>query len=453
MDTRTDMSPRRAVVPRATSIARMYELRLVWMLAVLALGVLAASYAPIPPLWALTLKIVFLAAGVITVFLVSVRLARANELLGRASSQLEDIIANLKDGVIVYDNDFMIHMFNAAAEGMFGMKRGSVVGKRCGPERVQEKDLRFLTQVMFPSLAPQSIQRSETGAYPQIIDISFSEPVREMRTFTIPLLDDEGKPVRFMKTVEDRTREVQLQRSKSQFISVAAHQLRTPLTAIQWIFEILTKSPTMQDDDRRAAEDGIQASTKLLKIVNDLLDVSRIEEGRFGYDFKEVKAVAFVEDILKRAMATAAQYGVSLYLDRGTEEDAVVYIDADKLGMAFSNFVDNAIKYNVKNGSVTVKLERLGAEPYLQVSIKDTGIGIPPEAMSQLFKKFFRAENVSKVYTEGTGLGLFIAKNIIERHGGAVWAESVLKRGTTFFFTLPTDQSLIPTKEIGYTEE
>lgn len=453
MDTPTGTGHTPQTLPRISSRARLHELRLVWVLVALSIGVLFASYGPISPLLALILKVVFLTAGVATVFIVSIRLARANESLARASRQLENVIANLKDGVIVYDNDFTVHMFNAAAEEIFGIKKDAVVGKRCGPERVQEKDLRFFTQVMFPSLAPQSIQRSEPGKYPQIIDLSFSEPVREMRTYTIPLLDDEGKVIRFMKTVEDRTREVQLQRSKSQFISVAAHQLRTPLTAIQWIFEILTKSPVIQEDDRKVAEDGIQASTKLLKIVNDLLDVSRIEEGRFGYEFKEVKVSSFIEEILKRAMTTAAQYEVSLYFDRGAETETVVYIDPDKLGMAFANFVDNAIKYNVKNGSVTVKLERLGTEPYVQVSVKDTGIGIPPEAMNELFKKFFRAENVSKVYTEGSGLGLFIAKNIIERHGGSVWAESVLKRGTTFFFTLPTDPSLIPSKEIGYTEE
>lgn len=443
----------RDALSRAASLSRMYELRLVWAISVLSIGFLVASYLPMPFIWALVAQVLFLAAGIAAVFFVSMRLARANEMLGRASHQLESIVANLKDGVIVYDNEFTVHMFNAAAEGMFGIKKDDIIGKRCGPERVQEKDSRFLAQVMFPSLAPQSIQRSEAGKYPQVIDISFTEPVREIRTFTIPITDDDGAIVRFMKTVEDRTREVQLQRSKSQFISVAAHQLRTPLTAIQWIFEILTKSPTMQGDDLHIAEDGIQASTKLLKIVNDLLDVSRIEEGHFGYEFKDVKVLPFVEDILKRAMPTAAQYGVSLYLDREIDEGATVHIDADKLGMAFSNFIDNAIKYNVKNGNVTIRAERLGEGQYIQISIKDTGIGIPPEAMEQLFKKFFRAENVEKVYTEGTGLGLFIAKNIIERHGGSVWAESILKRGTTFFFTLPTDPSLIPTKEVGYTME
>ncbi|MBI3088996.1 MAG: ATP-binding protein, partial [Candidatus Colwellbacteria bacterium] len=140
-------------------------------------------------------------------------------------------------------------------------------------------------------------------------------------------------------------------------------------------------------------------------------------------------------------------YEVELYFDKGKETTINTMIDAGRLGLAISNLLDNAIKYNVKNGTVTVKIERLTDKPYLQVSIKDNGIGIPPEEAPKLFTKFFRSENAARIETEGSGLGLYITKNIIERHGGAIWAESILGRGTTFYFTLPLDPKLIPPRE------
>ena len=128
-------------------------------------------------------------------------------------------------------------------------------------------------------------------------------------------------------------------------------------------------------------------------------------------------------------------------------------LDPQKLGVAISNLIDNAVKYNVQNGEVIIGIERLKDKPYVQISVKDTGLGISPEAMSNLFTKFFRAENAVKSVPDGIGLGLYIAKNIIQRHGGEIRAESQVNRGTTFYFTLPTDPKLVPAKEIVYSED
>ncbi|MBI5079083.1 ATP-binding protein, partial [Candidatus Wolfebacteria bacterium] len=138
---------------------------------------------------------------------------------------------------------------------------------------------------------------------------------------------------------------------------------------------------------------------------------------------------------------------------RPDESSIMVSIDPQKLGMVLWNLLDNAIRYNVKNGEVIVGVERLKDKPYLQIRVKDTGVGIPPDQINRLFVKFFRSENVVKFVPDGSGLGLYIAKNIIRRHGGEIWAESQINRGTTFNFTVPTDSRLIPSKEIVYEEE
>ncbi|MEX2033234.1 MAG: ATP-binding protein [Candidatus Colwellbacteria bacterium] len=397
-------------------------------------------------IWILISVIITLAAAGI-IFWQRRSLLRANLEISTASSRLQALVNNLSDGIIAYDNNFMIQIFNPAAERIFGVNREQIAGHAFGPERVQELPFRLLAQTIFPSLAPLVVERSESGTLPQIVDLSFTDPKRELTVSTDRIIGPAGETRGFIKLVRDRTREVEILRSKSEFITIAAHQLRTPLTTVHWVFEGLKGKDKLEDEDKELAASGLRESVKLLKIVNDLLDVSKIEEGKFGYDFKQVNIIDFLSGILTNAEAMAKEYEVKLYFDRGGETALNLMIDATRLGLAISNLLDNAIKYNVKNGRVDVKLERLVDKPYLQISIQDTGIGVPPEEISKLFTKFFRAGNAVKAETEGAGLGLYIAKNIINRHGGTIRAESTISRGTTFYFTLPLDFSLIPSSE------
>jgi len=422
------------------------ELRFFWAFLLLAIVLLVIDAINLDLIWLWIDLAVFAVLGVV-IFWIGLSAAKSNMANRSSSRRLDSIIANLSDGVVVYDNDFKILIFNNAAEGIFNIQREQVMGQSFGPERAGEPNFRLLTQTIFPSLAPKVVRQSEPGAYPQIIDISFTE--HEIRVSTDRLVNDKGQVVGFVKLIQDRTREVELLKSKSEFITIAAHQLRTPLTAVNWIFEGFSTSEELGPEDRELAGNGLTATRKLLKIVNDLLDVSKIEEGRFGYNFEQADLVAFISELLINAQAISKEYGVKLYFDKGGEATLPIHIDKNRLGLAFSNLMDNAIRYNIENGSVTVAIKRVPKKPYVEISVKDTGIGIPPQNMSKVFTKFFRAENVLKRETEGSGLGLFITKNIINRHGGTIWAESVIDRGTTFFFTLPTDPKLIPPKEVG----
>ncbi len=429
----------------------MPELRLFWIFLLLIIALLVIDIFYLPFLWVGISLVITLVSGTI-VFWNGVKLARSNLELKVAAGRLERIVTDSDDGVIAYDGNFQILTFNPAAERIFGINKEEVLGQQFGPERAQTDRFRFLAQTIFPSLAPTVVQRSEPGEYPQIADLSFSEPIRELRVSTNRIIGPQNQVLGFIKLVRDRTREIELLRSKSDFITIAAHQLRTPLTAIHWTFEGLA-AKNLNPEDKELATRGLNDSVKLLKIVNDLLDVSKIEEGRFGYDFREVNIIDFLAGILANAQVLAKRYEVQLYFDHGKESTINVTVDEERLGLALSNFLDNAIKYNVKNGTVTVKVERLTGKPLLQISIKDTGVGIPADEMNKLFTKFFRAENAMKLETEGSGLGLYIAKNIINRHGGVVWAESVVNRGTTIYFTLPLDPSLIPPKETAIMSE
>lgn len=426
------------------------ELRLFWVFLLFMLATLVVGFIHLPSFWKfVNFGLLLLVAG--TAFGNSLNAAKSNETLRNEERRLRQVVGDLKDGVILYDQNFKILSVNPAAEQILGLKAEEIVGQAFTLKLKQGAGSRYrvLLTVLFPALAPALVERSEPGSYPQVVDISLDEPALELRAATSRITDDRGEAVGFLKVVRDRTRDLALLRSKSDFITIASHQLRAPLTAVSWALEGLSKE-NLAGTQKDLVKTGAQAAANLSKIVNDLLDVSKIEEGRFGYQFEEVGLVSFLDEILKEAEPIAREYQVKVYFDRPAGEDIKVIADRQKLGTALSNLIDNAVKYNVPNGEVAVKAERLSDRPYAQVSIRDTGVGIPPEAIDKLFTKFFRGENVFKFSTQGSGLGLYIVKNIIRRHGGRIWAESALNRGSTFFFTLPTDPALIPLKDIVY---
>ncbi len=422
------------------------EFRPVYYLSPLLIIVLIVSFLYVPASLVLIPVLAVVAVLVLMVAL-SWRLSKANINVKTETQQVQSIIAHLNIGVVAYDNDFKVLIFNPAAEEIFALNRGDIVGQKLSAAMASDPKFKVLAQVVFSSLAPTVIKRSDPGVYPQIIDVSFDEPMLELRVVTDKIFDEKGAVSGFVKLITNRTREIELLKSKTEFITVAAHQLRTPLTAINWALESLEGSQ-LQPQQKELADTGFLAAKKMLKTVNDLLDVAKIEEGRFGYQFEEVNVVSYLEDILSQSNDIAKQYNIKLYFQRPKESSISVYIDQQKMSMVLFNLIDNAIKYNVENGSVTVSVEKVNNEPYVKITIKDTGIGIPANQMDKLFTKFFRADNVVKFSPDGTGMGLYIVKNIVTRHGGKIWVESELNRGTTFYFTVPTSKDMIPKKEL-----
>jgi signal transduction histidine kinase len=165
-----------------------------------------------------------------------------------------------------------------------------------------------------------------------------------------------------------------------------------------------------------------------------------------------VNILDFIGKLLADVLPAARKAGVKIYFDRPADDIPTVTADQKRLSLAVVNILENAIRYNVENGEVTVKVDRIPNKPYVEISVKDTGIGVPPEAKEKLFTKFYRADNAMKSQTEGSGLGLYIVRSILNAHGGEVWIESELNRGTTVHLTLPTDLNLIPKHEFGSTE-
>ncbi len=236
-------------------------------------------------------------------------------------------------------------------------------------------------------------------------------------------------------------------RLKSDFVSVAAHQLRTPLSGVKWVLKLLLDGdlgPTT-DYQKRMLERGIEANEKMIQLVNDLLNVSRIENGKFGYKFEENDFAKFLQTLVANVDLPSKERNVEVVLKTPREALPEFFFDPEKLLIALQNIVDNALKYTLPGGSVTIAVETKG--DYMEIKVSDTGVGIPKDDLPKLFSKFFRAANVIHLQTDGSGLGLFIVKSIILRHGGQIWVDSVEGKGTTITVVIPTKAELLPKEE------
>lgn len=360
----------------------------------------------------------------------------------------QNILKVIDDGVIIYDKDFKITYFNETSSKIFRIQPEEVLNKKIQVKDAQDEKLQRLVQVVFPSLAPLIIIRSSPEDEPHIADISFEDPELFLRVLTAKLRNENGDVLGFVKIIHDKTREVQLLKSKNEFITIASHQLRTPINEIRWAIESMVTDEKLDNQTKEILNGTLNSVKRLANLIDNLLNVSKIEEGKFGYNFEELNYLDFMKEVLSEMLPQIKHLGLNLYLNPPEEELPMIYFDKQKLYMAISNLLDNATKYNVQNGKIVVSIQKSNDGKFIETSIEDTGVGIEPEALKNLFSKFFRTSAGEKFNTEGSGLGLYIAKNIIRSHGGKIWAESEVGRGTKITFTLPIDKSLIPKKEV-----
>ncbi len=428
------------------------EFHIVWIFLAIAAVAFAIDAVELGNSFFLLVEGALLFVSFLLLAVTAYRAARIDRDTKVERGEFKNISETLDDALVVYDEKFRVMIFNAAAEHLFKLPAQKVIGHVVVPQDVEREGWRMLVQTIFPSLAPRVVVRSKEGEFAQVSDISFTDPQAELRVTATPIKGEAGQTFGFIKIIHDRTAQIGAFRAQSEFVTVASHQLRTPTTELRWAIQSLAHEEGLSPQGKEIVKGALQSAESMLRRIEELLNISRMEEGKFGYQFAEINIVDFLSKVLADVLPAAQRTGVKIYFDRPQSPLPNVMADRDRLSIALTNILENAIRYNVENGEVIVKVDALAGKPFLQVSVKDTGIGVPAESMNKLFTKFYRADNAMKSQADGSGLGLYMTKNIVMAHGGEIWAESELNRGTVVYFTLPTDPSLVPQHEVG-TEE
>lgn len=293
-----------------------------------------------------------------------------------------------------------------------------------------------------------------TGSLLFIQDINISHAVTAVTLIIsiilgIFMIESVRKEVRQRERIESlandlsvaNTRLLELDKQKSEFVSLATHQLRAPLTAMKGYTSLILEGEMgeIAPETKQAVTRIYDSANTLTNIVNDYLNISRIELGTMKYSFDSLDFKKLIEDVIGELKPNIEKKGLEFTFNCDVNQKYRVHADVDKLKQVIANLIDNSLKYT-PSGKIELSLVRKNLEKKLLFSVKDTGVGIAPEVMSKLFSKFVRSDNANKQNIYGTGLGLYVAKQMIIAHKGRVWAESLGDgKGSTFFVELDAE--------------
>ena len=264
---------------------------------------------------------------------------------------------------------------------------------------------------------------------------AFNSMADKLAEYTKGLENEVAKRTEELTKANETLRE--LDRVKSDFISIAAHQLRTPLSALKWVMGILLddNSQNLTSEQRGLILKGVESNDRMLQLVNEMLIVTRIESGKEHFEFVPLHMEDIMENVILDFAGQAHVRKINLSFVKPPERLPYIKADAEKIRSVLQNLIENAMRYTPDGGSITLTASL--EDKVIKGTVSDTGIGIPKHQQASIFNKFFRADNAVKQQTDGTGLGLYIARSILEKHGGTLTFESVEGKGTTFTLTVP----------------
>jgi len=329
----------------------------------------------------------------------------------------------LTDGLLIFDQNNKLILINPQAEKFFEIKEENALGKSMihlsGIENMKPL-------VGFLGGGIKQVTREDVKIKDNFI----------LQVTSVPIMDD-GERISVLIILHDVTKERLSDKMKTEFVTLAAHQLRTPTSAVKWSLQALSGGDlgTLNEEQKKAVETAYITNDKVIGLVKDLLDLAQIEEGRFLSNMELCDVEGIILEIIKENETVIKNRKLNVEFQKSEYPLPKLMLDKEKIKIAIENIFDNALRYTLAGGRVTIIC--IGGKKEVQIQIKDTGLGIPAEEQGRVFTKFFRSNNVMKRETEGTGLGLYISKNIVEAHGGQIWFNSELNKGTTFFFTIP----------------
>ena len=342
-----------------------------------------------------------------------------------ARDKIDAILKSIADGLIVTDIYNRVILMNPAAEDQLGIRFTEVINRSID-FAIQDETLRDRINT--------TLNKKETG-YEFDFQLPGAGPKnpRIMRARTSEIADKTGKQTGIVTIIHDVTHEREVERMKNEFLSTAAHELRTPITSIQGFSELLLNRKNLQEKEQEEFISYInKQSLNLAAIVNDLLDISRLESGRSFLLNKEkcILGDAF-KSLIQYVQGMSSKHTLEVNLP---EKPLELLVDKEKMEQVLKNLLSNAVKYSPDGGTICLSVKKM--QSTIEISIADQGIGMTPEQVEKIFEKFYRVD-VSDSAVEGTGLGMTIVKYIVEAHDGKVRVESRPGKGTTVRFLIP----------------
>jgi len=338
------------------------------------------------------------------------------------NEDFELILDSISDGVLILDNSKKIIFVNKGFCEIFSLDK-EIIGQKF------EKLLDFEQAKKLFFLLGSELKETERKEL-QVKDDLFLE-------VSCKTIKKGEEPLAILILVHDISKAKMVDRLKTQFVSVSAHQLRTPLSGMKWSIEYLLKGKagSISTKQQQLLEKVFQLINEMTIIVHQLLQVARAEEGKISLNLKKSDLLEILYSAISLYEAEMKRKKIKFQIQLPKEKLPKIRLDPEYMGLVFQALLDNAIKYNREGGEVEIALFLEKKE--IKVAIRDTGIGIPEKEKPLIFSRFYRATNAQKMVPSGSGTGLFLSKVIIEGHQGKIWFESEEGKGTTFYFTLP----------------
>jgi PAS domain S-box-containing protein len=345
--------------------------------------------------------------------------------------RLAQIFDSTSEGILLVSRSGEIQAANRQAGELLGFDASSVIGVRLSQLAAGRRSAGPAPDRVFDELGAvlSKPDRGDEG------DLELQRTGRIVHWVGRPNKDTAGATIGFTLTIHDVTHERQVSQMKTDFVSFVTHQLRTPLAGIKWMLELAAQAPQVPAEASSYVEDARIAAERLIGLVNDLLDISRLESGKLTVTLQPTSLGKLTRSSVDDLGALIRDKGLRLMMS-GVDDAPMVMAEPQLLRQVIVNLTSNALKYTPSGGDISIRIDRED-DRTVRWTITDSGIGIPKSALGRLFEKFYRAENVQMVETEGTGLGLYLVRLIIERLAGEVWCESEEGRGSAFIFTLP----------------
>lgn len=358
-----------------------------------------------------------------------IKLATAQATLEKSEKRYKGIVESQQDMVIRLDSNFRFLYVNKIYSQLMHLESDKLIGENFLHNLTKEEAAEFEKEF-------KHLKRKPYRAY-----IEQKVVIRRLIHWIgwefFAITDKNGKIIEIQGEGRDITKLKEIDQLKSEFVSLASHQLRTPLSSIKWFAELLNGNNMGQlnADQKDCLKQIIESNDRMIKLVNDLLNISHIESAnKFNIKKAPTNLVKIIRSIIKEQTPLAKAKGLNIIFENNFPENQLVNLDGEKIGEVIQNLLTNAIKYSYNGNEIIINLQKKRAN--LQLSVKNTGAGIDINQRGHIFEKFFRTESARLINTQGSGLGLYIAKAIVERHNGKIWFTSN-KKTTTFIFHVP----------------